>query len=444
MKTEVEAMAGNPGIWNIRFLGGCLILLWICVIWTKPALAAYQELDGIVAVVEDDVVLVSELMLRIDAVRKQIDASGSAMPPEEVLISQVLERLIQENIQYQEATKRGIDIDEDTLTKAVTQFATNNNLTLEQFQQALLQEGTNYRAFREEIRREMIITRLQRNLIARRVVISEQDIDGMLNSPFYKELFSDEYRVGHIMLSVDEQGGNSAQEQAAARAAVIIDTLKQGTEFSEVAMAESSSSSALEGGDMGWRKAAALPSLFSETVLDMTVGEVSDPIIRPGAVHIIKLLDKRGVSLETVNQTNVRHILIAPSEIRTPKEAEILIKEVKRQLSEGRSFEELASEYSDDPASALNGGSLGWSEPSSFVEAFSAVMQEMDIGAQSDPFLTQFGWHILEVVDRREQDVGEEARESKAVELIHRRRFEEEREKWLKEIRDESFVEIRL
>ena len=303
--------------------------------WTKPALAAYQELDGIVAVVEDDVVLVSELMLRIDAVRKQIDASGSAMPPEEVLISQVLERLIQENIQYQEATKRGIDIDEDTLTKAVTQFATNNNLTLEQFQQALLQEGTNYRAFREEIRREMIITRLQRNLIARRVVISEQDIDGMLNSPFYKELFSDEYRVGHIMLSVDEQGGNSAQEQAAARAAVIIDTLKQGAEFSEIAMAESSSSSALEGGDMGWRKAAALPSLFSETVLDMTIGEVSDPIIRPGAVHIIKLLDKRGVSLETVNQTNVRHILIAPSEIRTPKEAEILIKEVKRQLSEG-------------------------------------------------------------------------------------------------------------
>jgi len=265
-----------------------------------------------------------------------------------------------------------------------------------------------------------------------------------LNSPFYRELFSDEYRVGHIMLSVDEQGGNNAQEQAAARAAVIIDTLKQGTEFSEIAMAESSSSSALEGGDMGWRKAAALPSLFSETVLDMTIGEVSDPIIRPGAVHIIKLLDKRGVSLETVNQTNVRHILIAPSEIRTPKEAEILIKEVKRQLSEGRSFEELASEYSDDPASALNGGSLGWSEPSSFVEAFSAVMEEMDIGAQSDPFLTQFGWHILEVVDRREQDVGEEARESKAVELIHRRRFEEEREKWLKEIRDESFVEIRL
>ena len=176
----------------------------------------------------------------------------------------------------------------------------------------------------------------------------------------------------------------------------------------------------------------------------MTIGEVSDPIIRPGAVHIIKLLDKRGVSLETVNQTNVRHILIAPSEIRTPKEAEILIKEVKRQLLEGRSFEELASEYSDDPASALNGGSLGWSEPSSFVEAFSAVMQEMEIGSQSDPFLTRFGWHILEVVDRREQDVGEEARESKAVELIHRRRFEEEREKWLKEIRDESFVEIRL
>ena len=406
--------------------------------------AAYQELDGIVAVVEDDVVLVSELMLRIDAVRKQIDANGSAMPPEDILVSQVLERLILENIQYQEASKRGIEIDEDTLTRAVTQFATNNNLTLEQFRQALLSEGSNFRAFREEIRREMIITRLQRNLIRRRIVISEQDIDGMLNSPFYKELFSDEYRVGHIMLSIDDRGGSLATEQASTKAKSIIESLAKGTDFAETAMAESSSSSALEGGDMGWRKAGALPSLFSEVVLTMGVGQVSDPIIRPGAIHIIKLLDKRGVSLETINQTNVRHILVAPSEIRSPKEAEDMINKIREQLDAGQPFEELAAEYSDDPASALNGGSLGWSEPESFVVGFSDEMKKTEIGERSKPFLTQFGWHILEVVGRREQDVGDEAREGKAVELLHRRRFEEEREKWLKEIRDESFVEIRL
>ncbi len=406
--------------------------------------AAYQELDGIVAVVEDDVVLVSELMLRIDAVRKQIDANGSPMPPEDILVSQVLERLILENIQYQEASNRGIEIDEDTLTRAVTQFATNNNLTLEQFQKALLSEGTNFRAFREEIRREMIITRLQRNLIRRRIVISEQDIDGMLNSPFYKELFSDEYRVGHIMLSIDDGGRSLAAEQASAKAQSIIESLAKGTDFAETAMAESSSSSALEGGDMGWRKAGALPSLFSEVVLTMGVGEVSEPIVRPGAIHIIKLLDKRGVSLETINQTNVRHILVAPSEIRSPKEAEDMINKIHEQLDAGQSFEELAAEHSDDPASALNGGSLGWSEPESFVVGFSDEMKKTEIGERSKPFLTQFGWHILEVVGRREQDVGDEAREGKAVELLHRRRFEEEREKWLKEIRDESFVEIRL
>ena len=413
-------------------------------VFVPSVFAAYQELDGIVAVVEDDVVLVSELMLRIDAVRKQIEANGSAMPPEEILVSQVLERLILENIQYQEASRRGIEIDEDTLTRAVTQFATNNNLTLDQFRQALLSEGTNFRAFREEIRREMVITRLQRNLIRRRIVISEQDIDGMLNSPFYKELFSDEYRVGHIMLSIDNKGGSLAAEQASEKARSIIDSLAEGVDFGETAIAESSSSSALEGGDMGWRKAGALPSLFSEVVLSMGVGEVSDPIIRPGAIHIIKLLDKRGVSLETINQTNVRHILVAPSEIRSPKEAEDMIVKIQEQLDSGQPFEELAAEYSDDPASALNGGSLGWSEPESFVAGFSDEMKRTDIGQRSKPFLTQFGWHILEVVDRREQDVGDEAREGKAVELLHRRRFEEEREKWLKEIRDESFVEIRL
>ena len=444
MTNKVRSPPLYRAISNIRpFVDYCTLLL-ACLICVSPAWPAYQELDGIVAVVEDDVVLASELMLRLETVRKQIDAVGSAMPPEEILVSQVLERLVQENIQYQEARKRGIDIDEDTLTRAVTQFALSNNLTLEQFQQALLQEGTNFRAFREEIRREMIINALQRNLIARRVVISEQEIDGMLNSPFYKELFSDEYRVGHIMLSVDEQAGKSALEELTAQASVIIENLNQGAVFSEIAMAKSSSSSALEGGDMGWRKAAALPSLFSQIVLEMTIGQVSEPIVRPGAVHIIKLLDKRGVSLETVNQTNVRHILIMPSEIRTPKEAEILIKEIKNQLMDGRSFEELAREQSDDPASALNGGSLGWSQPNAFVDAFSDVMRKTDVGAQSEPFLSQFGWHILEVLGRREQDVGEDARKAKAVELIHRRRFEEEKEKWLKEIRDESFVEIRL
>ena len=426
----------NLGLWMFVFMGWSFS--------SQPAQAAYQELDGIVAVVEDDVVLVSELMIRLDGVRKQIEANGSAMPPEDILISQVLERLIQENIQYQEAAKRGIEIDEDTLTRAVSQFATNNNLTLEQFTQALLAEGTNFLAFREEIRREMILTRLQRSLISRRIVISEQDIDGMLNSPFYKELFSDEYRVGHIMLSVESGVDDSSKERANAKAESIVASLEEGADFAKMAMSESSSSSALEGGDLGWRKAGALPSLFSEIVLDMSVGQISKPIARPGALHVIKLIDKRGAGLETVNQTNVRHILVAPSEIRTPKEAEELIKEVGEKIKSGQPFESLATEYSDDPGSALNGGSLGWSEVDSFVPAFSEVMKITKAGEVSDPFISPFGWHILQVIDRREQGVGEEAREGKAVEVLHRRRFEEEKEKWLKEIRDESFVEIRL
>lgn len=406
--------------------------------------AVYQELEAIVAIVDDDIVLASELKNRYDQVTKQMRSAEMQLPPNDVLISQLMERLILESIQLQQARRRGIEIDDETLTRAVMSFAQGNNMTLQQFQQALAADGMSYRGFREEIRTEMIISRLQRGIINRRISISEQDVQGLLNSPYYQQLFSDEYRVGHIMLSLEERASDEVVARALGEARELVKELRDGADFAQMAIARSSSSRALEGGDLGWRRAGELPSLFAEDVLSMSVGDIANPIQTTSAIHIIKLLEQRGAGMQRVEKTQVRHILVQPSEIRSPEETADLIQDIGTQLSEGADFAELAKTHSQDPASALNGGDLGWATPDQFVGQFGEVMQTTEIGDISEPFLTQFGWHILQVLDRREEDMSEEARQNMAVEILHKRRFEEEQQEWLKEIRDEAFVEVRL
>jgi peptidyl-prolyl cis-trans isomerase SurA len=200
----------------------------------------------------------------------------------------------------------------------------------------------------------------------------------------------------------------------------------------------------LEGGDLGWRRAGELPTLFSDAVLDMQVDQIADPIVTGSSIHIIKLLGQRGAGTERLSQTNVSHILIRPSEILTMAEAKVQADDVHQLLQNGGDFAELAKEYSEDPGSALNGGALGWSTPDQFVPEFAEVMASAEIGQISEPFQSEFGWHILLVLDRREQDMSDEARRNMAMDLLFRRRFEEERQEWLKEIRDEAFVELRL
>lgn len=408
------------------------------------SIAEYQRLEAIVAVVDDDVVLASELMTRLETVRRSIAENNLQPPPGDVLINQIMERLIIENIQLQEAKKRGVTIDDESLARAVGNFASSNNMTMEQFQQTLAQDGTSYRQFREDIRAELIISRLQRAMINRRIAISEQDVQALLNSPFYQQMFSDEYRVGHIMRSLEDDATEADMEAAVIEAAGFVQELRDGADFAQMAIAKSSASTALEGGDLGWRRAGELPTLFSDAVLDMQVDEVVGPIATGSTIHIIKLLDRRGAGTERLAQTNVSHILIRPSEIVTSEQALEKAQEIYQRIQGGEDFAELAKEFSEDPASALNGGALGWSTPDQFVPQFAEVMSKSEIGETSEPFESEFGWHILLVEDRREQDMSDEARRNMAMDLLFRRRFEEERQEWLKEIRDEAFVELRL
>ena len=406
--------------------------------------ADYQRLEAIVAVVDDDVVLASELIARLETVRRSMRENNVQLPPGDGLVNQIMERLIIENIQLQEAEKRGVTVDDETLARAVNSFASNNSMTLEEFRQNLAADGTNYRQFREEIRSELIITRLQRAMINRRISITEQDVQALLNSPFYQQMFSDEYRVGHIMRTLDDDASEADAEAALSEARGFVQELRDGADFAQMAIANSSASTALEGGDLGWRRAGELPTLFSDAVLDMTVGDIEGPITTGATIHIIKLLDQRGAGTERMAQTNVSHILIRPSEIVTTEQARVQAQSIYDRIQAGEDFAALAREYSEDPASALNGGELGWSTPDQFVPQFAEVMVAADIGAVSAPFESEFGWHLLLVEDRREQDMSDEARRNMAMDLLFRRRFEEERQEWLKEIRDEAFVELRL
>ncbi|MAT85323.1 MAG: molecular chaperone SurA [Gammaproteobacteria bacterium] len=422
-------------------LTACLVLV---VLAALPARAEYRQLDAIVAVVNDDVVLASELLSRLDTVRKQIAESDVQAPPDDVLVSQIMERLILESLQLQEAERRGLEIDDETLTRAVASFAQDNNLSLEQFRAVLAQDGIGYAEFREQIRREMIMSRLQRNLVSRRIAISDKDIDDLLDSPYYQQLLSDEYRIGHILLTIDENADDAAVEAARAEARRIVAELREGANFREMAIANSSASTALEGGDLGWRKAGELPSLFAEEVLELDLGETADPIETAGGIHIVQLLDVRGASTQSEQQARVRHILVQPSAIRTEAETRALIEDIHQRLQDGADFAALAEEYSEDPGSALNGGDLGWTSGNEFVAEFQQVLADTPTGDLSEPFRSQYGWHVLEVTDRREQDMSQEARRRMAMQILHQRRFDEELQEWQKELRDEAFVEVRI
>ena len=416
------------------------LLLWLPL----HASAEYQRLEAIVAVVDDDVVLASELMARLDTVRRSMIENNVQAPPSDVLVNQIMERLIIENIQIQEAAKRGVTVDDETLARAVDTFAQNNNVSLQEFQQMLAADGTSFRQFREEIRTELVISRLQRAMINRRISISEQDVQALLNSPFYQQMFSDEYRVGHIMRTLEDNASDADKAAALVEAEGFVKELRNGADFAQMAIAKSSASTALEGGDLGWRRAGELPTLFSDAVLEMQVNEIAGPIATGSTIHIVKLLEQRGAGTQRLAQTNVSHILVRPSEIVSAAQARERIGEVYTRVQQGEDFATLAKEFSEDPGSALNGGELGWSTPDQFVPQFADAMLAADIGEVSAPFESEFGWHILLVQDRREQDMSDEARRNMATDLLFRRRFEEERQEWLKEIRDEAFVELRL
>ena len=406
--------------------------------------AASQELDRVVAIVDDDIVTATELLERLSFIERQFEQGGRQLPPRDVLMSQLLERLILDSLQLQLAGRGGMRISDEELTQAVASIAQSNGLDLPTFQQALAQDGMSYRQFRDQIRREMIIARVQQNRVNDRIYISPQELENFLASPVGRAATADDFRVGHILLAIAADASSAAIAEAEAEASRITAELRDGADFAQMAVAHSAGQRALEGGDLGWRKAGQLPSLFADQVLEAGVGEIIEPIRSASGLHIVKLMDRRGAGSTVIQQTRVRHILVQPNEIRSEGESEALINDIRARLEAGASFEELARDYSDDPGSALSGGDLGWTQAGQMVPAFEERMMITAVGETSDPFRSRFGFHILEVLERRDQDMSDEMRERQALRILRDRRFDEELQAWLREIRDEAFVEVKL
>lgn len=428
-------------------LSDCLRPLMLgALLLSGAAHAAVQPLDSVVAIVDNDVIMKSQMDQRVHEVQQTIAKRGGGTPPAEALQSQVLDRLILENLQLQIGERSGIRITDEELNQAVATIAQRNNMSLEQFRAALAHDGVSYNDAREQVRREMVISRVRQRRVAERIQVSEQEVKNFLASDLGKAQLSEEFHLANILIPTPDSASSDAIQAAARQAQDIYNQLKKGADFAQMAIAKSASESALEGGDMGWRKAAQLPPAFGEMLSSMPVGDVTPPARTPGGFIILKLLEKRGGQgqAQMRDEVHVRHILIKPSEIRSEEETRRLAQKIYERIENGDDFSELAKSFSEDPGSALNGGDLNWVDPNSLVPEFREVMNETPQGVLSKPFKTAYGWHVLEVLGRRATDATSQARDQQALNVLRNRKYDEELQTWLRQIRDEAYVEIKL
>ena len=404
--------------------------------------AAPLPLDKVVAIVNDDIVLESEFKQRLQIIRDQLNSRNQRIPPDNILAPQVLDRLVLDNLMLQMAEKQGLKVTDRQLNDAINNIASRNGMSLVQFRQALIAEGQDYTAAREQIRREMLIAQVQQSNVSRRIRVSDQEIKNFLKSDAALGNQS-ELLLSIILTSIPEQASSEQIQAAQTKANAIYQTLINNADFAETAIATSSAPNALNGGDLGWRKIAELPEALASVVGDMKPGDISKPVKAASGFYITQLRDKRGGVVQLVNQTKVRHILLKPSEIRSPAQTEQLIVRLHKRLQEGESFAELAKELSDDPASGSEGGDLSWTSPGQMVPEFEQEMERTPIGDLSTPFESRFGWHILQVQERRTQDMGDQLMESQAKSTISKRKFSEELVNWLREVRSAAYVEIK-
>jgi peptidyl-prolyl cis-trans isomerase SurA len=406
------------------------------------AQSATQMLDQVVAIVDDDIIMASELRQRLAAVHESLDARGIEAPPEETLIRETLDRLILENIQVQKGRRVGVRISDAQLNGAMERVAAQNGLTLEQFRVALEQSGQSYNETREQIRKEMIIQRVQSGHVNQRIEISEQEIENFLATEEGQKMSQPEYRLVHALLPVSPDASDAQVSAAEAQVNKILVRIRGGEPFDQ-AVSASSSEYTFSGGDLGWRKLDDLPSLLSDVAPTLKIGEAADPIRSDSGFHLVKLEDMRG-GQQMVDQTRARHILIKPSEITSDAAAQAVLADLKQRIVEGgEDFGALAREYSEDIGSAQEGGELGWVSPGQMVPEFEQAMRATAVGEVSDPVRSQFGWHILEVEERRNHDMTDQLIRSRVGDYLHRSKYQEELDAWLRQIRDEAFVDIK-
>jgi peptidyl-prolyl cis-trans isomerase SurA len=419
-------------------------LLLLGLAWALPASSEEIPLDHIVAVVDDDVVMASELEKRVADIYARLENSETEIPAESVLIPQVLERLILERLQLNRAQRMGIRISDEEVTQAMERMAESREQTVAQMIEDARQSGIDLTSLRQQLRNEITINQVQERAVNRRIYISEQEVDNFLASEEGQQWSSPDVNLGHILLPLSSGASREDVAEVEQKVRGLYEQLQNGADFKSLAIAHSGAQDALQGGDLGWRKTTQLPSIFVNAVDKLSPGEVSMPIRSDAGYHLLKLYDRRGGGEQIVQQHKVRHILLKPNEIRSEDDTRTMLEGMRADILGGADFAELARKHSEDIGTALGGGDLGWSLPGQFVPEFEQIMGSIDTMAISEPFRTQFGWHILQVTERRRQDFSDEIQQRQAENIIRRRKFDEEQQIWLREIRDEAFVDIKL
>jgi peptidyl-prolyl cis-trans isomerase SurA len=426
---------------NLALKRAMIISLVLGIQVSMPTQAKVAVLDRVAAIVNDDIVLQSELDQRTASIFRNIQDSGTQPPALDILQKQVLERLISERLQLTIGFNAGVRISDSEIEQTIARLAANSNLSVQEYKEQIAMGGESIADLRDNIANELIIMQVQQGSVMRSIHVSAQELNNFLNSEEGKLMTSPDVNLGQILISTPSTANGITSSQD--KLNVIIAQLEQGADFKQLAIASSDDQSALEGGDLGWRKQAQLPSLFIEAIEGLQPGEISKPLRSGAGFHVLKLYDRKGGGEQLIEQHFARHILLKPNQIRNQAETVALLNDLRQQAQDTDGFFALAKQYSEDPGSALKGGELGWSSPGLFVPEFENTMSSISLNEISQPFQSQFGWHILQVTDRRMQDFSDEILRNRADNLLRQRKYSEELQVWLQKIRDEAYVEIK-
>ncbi|WP_371188218.1 peptidylprolyl isomerase SurA [Thalassotalea maritima] len=420
-----------------------IALTGLCFTLLQSVSAEQQELDRVVAIVNSGVVLESEINNLIENVKQQAKAENQSLPSDNALRTQALEKLINDSLLLQLGERMGMQISDAQLDQAITQIARENGgLSVSQLRQAIIAQGGNFERYRENIRTDMIVNEVRRANVRRRINITPQEINNLVDMMKDQTNANVEYRLGHILIGFPDEPTQSDLEQAKERADKVIELLKNGSDFKKIAIASSSASTALEGGDLGWRGINEMPTLFAELVDGKSEGEVFGPVRTGLGFNIVKILEIRGKQKVEITEVRSRHILIKPSIILSETKAEQMLQDMLDKIKAGEAdFDTLAREHSEGPT-ATRGGDLGWADPSSYDPAFKEVIESLEVDEYAKPFRSSFGWHLVQVTGRRTQDATAQNNENKAYQLLFNRKFGAEAMRWMKETRDTAYIEI--
>jgi peptidyl-prolyl cis-trans isomerase SurA len=409
-----------------------------------PAGARIMQIDRVIAVVNDEVITQYELEERLKRVSQQLHQNNTPLPPLDILEKQVLERMISDRAQLQYAAQTGLRIDDNQLDRTIERIAEDNKLSMEKFRETVEKDGLVFAKFREEIRNEITLSRLREREVDSKIVIPDTEIESYLSSKAAQSDQEDEYNLAHILVTVPEQSSPENIQERRVRVEKALLKLKEGADFGQVSAEFSDAQNALQGGLLGWKIVGQLPSLFTDALATLNPGEITGTLRSPNGFHIVKLLGKRGKNAAlVVQQTHARHILIKTNEVLSDNDAKNRLLQIKERLDNGADFAELAKQYSED-TSASKGGDLGWLSPGDTVPEFQRAMNLLKIGQISAPVQSQFGWHLIQIQERRDQDVTQERQRFLARQSLRERKSDEAYQEWLRQLRDRAYVEYRL